>query len=177
MAANGLSTLNYSRSRLCERSIRLSRRLDARKKSITPSALFATHNIDGVITLLKHGHVVGVFLMFAILFLTGCVSNARLVRQLTKAQRANALTMEVLRGPISRPHKILKTVEGLSCLRNIHTDKTPRESEAITSAMLKAAAMNADAVINLSCERSSGMDLANNCFTSIVCSGDAVRYQ
>lgn len=84
--------------------------------------------------------------------------------------------MEVLRGPTSRPHTVLGPVKGLSCHRNAYQRQLLTEAEAIEGVKLRAALLDADAVINTVCQVNSGTDWVNNCWSSIVCAADAVRY-
>jgi uncharacterized protein YbjQ (UPF0145 family) len=41
---------------------------------------------------------------------------------------------------------------------------------------LRAALLDADAVVNVLCNTSS-VDWVNNCWSSIICAGDAIRYK
>lgn len=85
--------------------------------------------------------------------------------------------MEVVHGSITRSHTILGAVKGLSCHRNAYQRQQQTEAEAIEGVKLRAASLDADAVINLVCQTNSGTDWVNNCWSSIVCVGDAVRYK
>jgi uncharacterized protein YbjQ (UPF0145 family) len=107
--------------------------------------------------------------------LTGCTTNPD-VGTLSSEQRARIVSMEVTRGPTTRPHAILGAVKGLSCHRNAYQGQQLTEAEAIEGVKIRAASLDADAVINLVCQVNSGADWANNCWSSIVCVGDAVRY-
>lgn len=107
---------------------------------------------------------------------TGCATNPD-VGSLSSDQRARVASMEVLRGPTTRSHTILGSVKGLSCHRNAYQSQQLTETEAIEGVKLRAASLDADAVVNLVCQVNSGADWVNNCWSSIVCVGDAVRYK
>ena len=106
----------------------------------------------------------------------GCASNPD-VGSLEGDQRARFSSMEVLRGPTAQSHPILGSVKGLSCHRNAYQRQQLTEGEAIEGVKLRAALLDADAVVNVVCQTNSGADWVNNCWSSIVCVGDAVRYK
>lgn len=120
---------------------------------------------------LRTGIISGAFV--AALF--GCATNPE-ISTLTSEQRAKLNTIEVLRGPTSQAYRVLGQVKGLSCHRNAYQRQTLTEDEALQGVKLNAALMGADAVVNAACQVNSGADLVNNCWSSIVCVGDAVKY-
>ncbi|RLM26491.1 hypothetical protein BIY29_05375 [Brenneria alni] len=69
---------------------------------------------------------------------------------------------------------IIKTVDGLSCNRNKYQAQDISESEAMDGVKIKAAMLNADAVVNTICQKNSDTDWINNCWASVKCIGDAV---
>lgn len=107
---------------------------------------------------------------------TGCATNPD-VGSLSSDQRARVASMEVVHGSTTRSHTILGAVKGLSCRRNAYQRQQQTEAEAIEGVKLRAASLDADAVVNLVCQTNSGTDWVNNCWSSIVCVGDAVRYK
>ena len=70
-------------------------------------------------------------------------------------------------------YEILDTVEGLSCKRNAWSSEPPTESEAMQGVMIRSAQLGADAVTNVICEK-HGQDWARNCWSEIICVGDAI---
>jgi hypothetical protein len=116
----------------------------------------------------------GALVVVASLMVGGCATNPD-VGTLSSAQRAKLASMEVFRGPVTRPHSVLGPVKGLSCNRNAYQVQLLTEDEAVEGVKLKAALLEADAVANLVCQRNSGTDWVNNCWASIVCVGDAIR--
>jgi uncharacterized protein YbjQ (UPF0145 family) len=71
---------------------------------------------------------------------------------------------------------VVKTVKGISCHRNAHQDKVLTSDEAIDGMKIKAAKLGADGIQNIACQRNDNIDFATNCWASIVCVGDAVRF-
>lgn len=120
-------------------------------------------------------HKLSFIALLAGFVLVGCATNPD-VGSLSMQQRAKLTSMELLRGPTSRAHTVLGPVKGLSCHRNAYQTQLLTEDEAIEGVKLRAALLDADAVVNVVCQRNSGTDLVNNCWASIVCVGDAVRY-
>jgi len=111
-----------------------------------------------------------------LLLISGCASNPS-IRTLSPEQRVRLNTIKVFKGGIERPYKILGTVKGLSCHRNAYQKQLLTEDEAIEGVRLEAAILGADAVINTACQVNSGTDWVNNCWSSIVCVGDAIKYE
>jgi hypothetical protein len=115
-------------------------------------------------------------IVFGALVLFGCATNPD-VGSLSSGQRARVASMEVFRGPADRPHTVLGSVKGLSCQRNAYKQQLLTESEALEGVKIRAALLDADAVANTVCQVNSGTDLVNNCWASIVCVGDAIRFR
>lgn len=107
--------------------------------------------------------------------LAGCATNPDL-GSLSPEQRARLNTIQVYNLGVDKPHKILGSVKGLSCQLNTQQTQTFAEEEAMEGMRRKAAILGADAVINTACQIKSMPDLANNCWTSFVCVGDAIKF-
>jgi hypothetical protein len=105
---------------------------------------------------------------------TGCAITPD-VEGLSTSQRARFDSMEVWRGPTTRSHTTLVPVAGLSCRRFAHQQLS--EAEAIEGVRVRAASLDADAVVNLACQAGFNGGWANDCELSIVCVGDPVRYK
>jgi len=117
-----------------------------------------------------------IFLVTILLLVVGCASNPS-ISSLRPEQRARLNTIQVFKGGSDRHYKILGTVKGLSCHRNAYQQQLLTEDEAIEGVRLEAALLEADAVINMACQVNSGTDWANNCWSSIVCVGDAIKFE
>jgi uncharacterized protein YbjQ (UPF0145 family) len=116
-----------------------------------------------------------VVIITATLFIFGCASNPR-IEDMSSEQRSRLSKMEIFEGTIERPHKVIGTVTGLSCNRNKYQKQDISDEEALEGIRLKAAQLNADAVINTFCQTNSDTDWRNNCWASVKCIGDAVIY-
>lgn len=113
--------------------------------------------------------------LVAFLLIGGCATNPD-VGSLSSSQRAKMASMELIRGGASRPHIVLGLAKGLSCHRNAYQSQLLTEDEALQGVKLQAALLDADAAVNVVCQRHSRADWVNNCWASIVCAGDAIRY-
>ncbi|MBW9271731.1 MAG: hypothetical protein K1566_18990 [Candidatus Thiodiazotropha sp. (ex. Lucinisca nassula)] len=111
----------------------------------------------------------------ALFSLQACQTNPS-IDSLTSDQRVKIINMEVFDTSTSEPHKIISQVKGISCHKNKHVANMVSKEEAIEGIKFQAAHHNADAVINLLCQTNSGTDWKNNCWSSIVCVGDAIEY-
>jgi hypothetical protein len=107
---------------------------------------------------------------------SGCMSNPR-IEDLSPQERAKLSSIAVLDGRPERSFNVVGTVTGLSCNRNKYQAPDVSDQEAREGLKLKAAQMDADAVINTFCQKSSDTDWRNNCWSSVKCVGDAVRFE
>ena len=73
----------------------------------------------------------------------------------------------------ARKYTILSEVVGRSCARQLGSD--PSMEAAREELKIKAAQLNADAITNVLCKE-GGIDMANNCWKSVECRGDAVKW-
>jgi len=109
------------------------------------------------------------------IFVAGCASNPN-IGNLSSTQRAKMASIELLRGPTSRTYKIVGSVKGLSCNRNAMQMRPMTEAEALEGVKLRAVLLGADAVIDVKCQKHSETDWVNNCWASITCTGNAIKY-
>ena len=110
------------------------------------------------------------------LVLSACSSTPR-IEDMSSADRAKIASLAILDGPPTRPFEIVGTVDGLACKRNAYMETEVARQEAFDEIRLKAAGMNADAVVNVVCQKSSSADWRNNCWASDKCIGDAIRWK
>jgi uncharacterized protein YbjQ (UPF0145 family) len=115
-------------------------------------------------------------ILILIFFVSGCASNP-IKTSLSPKQRARLNTIQVYKAGVNRPYKILGTVKGISCHRNGHQQQLLSEDEPTEGVRMKAAILDADAVINVACQVKYGTNLMNNGWSSIVCVGDAIKYE
>jgi len=114
--------------------------------------------------------------LIATLCIGGCATNPG-VGSLSSSQRAKMTSMQLFRSAAPLPYTILGDVRGLSCYRNFKQDQLFHDDVALEDVRIRAALLDADAVANVVCQKSAGADWVNNCWVSIVCVGDAVRYK
>jgi len=103
-------------------------------------------------------------------------------QSLTTVQRGRLNAMKVYMSreePPDQPYKVIARVKGISCVQNLNLKeyKQATDEEAIHVMEVRAALLNADAVINADCQASSAVDWVNNCWSSVVCIGDAIQEQ
>lgn len=106
----------------------------------------------------------------------GCATNPR-IEDLRPHQRSRVEKIDIYTGTVDRAHMVLGTVSGLSCNRNKYQAQDVSDREALEGIKMKAALMEADAVINTLCQKNSDTDWRNNCWASVKCIGEAIRYQ
>ena len=123
---------------------------------------------------------------FAAACLYGCGTtpvpyfSSKEMESLTTAQRVRLSAMKVYMSyeePPDRPYKVIARVRGISCVLNRKAYQQATDEEATHVLKVRAALLNADAVINADCNASSGTDWVNNCWSSVVCVGDAIQGQ
>ena len=73
-----------------------------------------------------------------------------------------------------RQYEIISEVVGVSCAVQAGSD--PSLEGARSELRLRAAELNAEAVVNAFCEE-GGIDMRRNCWKKIECRADAVRWQ
>lgn len=69
---------------------------------------------------------------------------------------------------------VVKEITATSCFNNFITDDASSEADAMRQLKYKAAQYDADALLNPICTK-AGTSIIKNCWTSVTCSGDAIR--
>jgi hypothetical protein len=107
--------------------------------------------------------------------LAGCASNPP-ITSLSSEQRQRVAEMVILpSGSIpSDAYRLLGTVQGLACKRNLYASGKPSLEEARQGVRIRAALLGADAVTNMVCEDKQEVDWGHNCWQAIVWVGDAI---
>ena len=108
------------------------------------------------------------------LILGGCVSGAP---QLTPDQQLGLEKISVHKNGDnpSKKYKVLEEISAADCSGAPAGGRVWGDAEkAIETLKRKAAAINADAVVNVSC---GAVPLLNNCWAAQKCSGQAVQFQ
>lgn len=99
-----------------------------------------------------------------------CAMNPR-IESLTPTQRSKIASVEVFQIDIKRPYTVVEQVDGLSCNRNKYQAQDVTYDEAMQGIKVKAVLLDADAVVNVFCQKNSDTDWANNCWASVKCMG------
>lgn len=123
-----------------------------------------------------NSHIRYLLTILSLILFSACAANPR-ITSLRPDQRARLNTIQIYDGDVDRPYKIVGPAEGLSCRRNTYNDPDPTKEEALDGVLIKAALLDADAVINTACQYKPGTDWKNNCWSSWVCVGDAIKYK
>lgn len=110
-----------------------------------------------------------------LVLVTACASNPS-VSSLSSLEREKVASLVVVpAGAIPREsYKVLGSVEGLACKRNLYSSGAPSIEEAQQGVRIRAAQLGADAVTNLLCEKNHKVDWGRNCWQSVVCVADAI---
>jgi len=110
------------------------------------------------------------------LFITACISNPS-IESLNPSELEALDRMQILEGEISNPYDIISEVKGISCHTTIEQSSALSTEDAIEGVKMKAAQLHADAVINIVCKRDRTRDWTNECWSSMVCAGTAIKFK
>jgi len=77
---------------------------------------------------------------------------------------------------IGKKFKILNIVEGISC-KNKTWDPAATKTDAIIQARYWPQEMNADGISNLQCDHPRGTTTTYNCWESITCTAEAIKFE
>lgn len=112
--------------------------------------------------------------------LAGCGSFVPTVRMedLSVEQRRAANDIAIFNQTqlIGKKYKILNIVEGISC-KNKVWDHAATKSDAIFQAKYWALQMGADGISNLQCDVPRGTTTTYNCWESITCTAEAIKFE
>lgn len=116
------------------------------------------------------------FHRFYILLLILLMSSCATVDTVDPSLRRAAANISIIKlddiGP--RKYLIITEVMGLSCARQ--AGSFPSIDAAREKTKIEAAKVSADALLNVICEE-SGTDWVHNCWKTIQCRGDAIKWQ
>lgn len=110
------------------------------------------------------------------LFITSCVTNPR-IESLKPSEREALDRLQILEGEIPKPYTVISKVKGISCHETAEQSRNRSTDAAIAGIKMKAAQHHADAVINIVCEPYHATDWMNSCWSSIVCEGNAIKFE
>ena len=96
---------------------------------------------------------------------------------MTPTQRSKIAQIQVFQTDIQQPYIVVGQVNGLSCNRNKCQAQGKTYDGAMQGIKIRAVLLEADAVINVFCQKNSDTDRVNNCWALIKCIGDAIKYK
>ena len=73
-----------------------------------------------------------------------------------------------------REYAIIQPLSGISC-KNLLWAPSPTQNDATDQLRVKAARLDANALLNVICEAPSGTSLITNCWSSLTCHGAAIK--
>jgi RcsF-like lipoprotein len=106
-----------------------------------------------------------------VLSLSACAPTMNITADMRRQAAATQILTSEQVG--ARKYSILGEVVGRSCARQSGSD--PSMDAAREELKIKAAGVSADAVANVLCKE-GGIDMVHNCWKSIECRGDAIRW-
>lgn len=117
------------------------------------------------------------FILCLLVFtLAGCVSNPG-IDSLDSTELETFKRIQILEGDVTRPYAVVATVKGKECHTDIDQSKALSTNDAITVLKVKAARKDADAIMNIKCERDRTTDWRNDCWSSVLCVGTAIKFE
>lgn len=123
--------------------------------------------------------LVGLYALFFGL-LTACGAMVPVVKQeeLSAQQRREVHEVVILNTTqlVGKEFVVLNIVEGISC-KNKTWDPAATRSDAIFQARYWAKQMGADGVTNLQCDHPRGTTTSYNCWESITCTAEAIKFK
>ncbi len=111
-----------------------------------------------------------------VLSLTACVSNPG-VDSLSPAELETYRRIQILEGDVPESYTVVAEVKGKECHTTVEQSRGQTTADAITVLKVKAAKQGADAVVNIKCAPDRTTDWRNDCWSSMLCVGTAVRFQ
>ena len=120
-----------------------------------------------------------VALSLLLVLLSGCgpFVDVMDVNQIPPSERHAAFRLKTYQG--AQPHppvaRFLGQIKATSC-KNKMWDDAATTGNAMEQLRIKAYRLGADGLVNVACD-SLGTNLGTNCWASITCSGDAVRFR
>lgn len=113
----------------------------------------------------------------AVVATAGCASRGPSIDDLTPAQRARVMAMQMNPELGNRAYSVVGHVDGTACARDANQPQDESKDHALQGAMVQAVLLGADALTNTYCIRSLDADLMSFCGAPVKCGGDAIKYQ
>jgi hypothetical protein len=120
------------------------------------------------------------FLWLITTLLTGCGAMVPVVKidDISPEQRRSVNEVAIYNQTqlFGRKFKVINIVEGISC-KNKVWDHAATKSDAIFQARYWAQQMGADGVANLQCDHPRGTTTTYNCWESVTCTAEAIKFE
>lgn len=120
------------------------------------------------------------FVVLVAVLLTGCGAMVPVVKMedIPPEQRraVNEVAIYNQTQLIGRKFKVLNIVEGISC-KNKVWGHAATKSDAIFQVRYWAQQMGADGIANLQCDHPRGTTTSYNCWESITCTAEAIKFE
>jgi hypothetical protein len=119
-------------------------------------------------------------LLFALLILVGCVGPrvpVKKIDELPLEERRAVLGLPIYNESqlAGKEYTVINLVEGISC-KNKTWDPAATKTDAINQAKYWAREQGAQGVMNLQCDLPRGTTTSYNCWESITCTGQAIKF-
>ena len=119
-------------------------------------------------------------LLFALLILVGCVGPrvpVKKIDELPLEERHAVLGLPIYNESqlAGKEYTVINLVEGISC-KNKTWDPAATKTDAINQVKYWAREQGAQGVMNLQCDLPRGTTTSYNCWESITCTGQAIKF-
>jgi len=119
-------------------------------------------------------------LLSALLILVGCVGPlvpVKKIDELPLEERRAVLGLPIYNESqlVGKEYTVITIVEGISC-KNKTWDPAATKTDAINQAKYWAREQGAEGVMNLQCDLPRGTTTSYNCWESITCTGQAIKF-
>lgn len=120
-------------------------------------------------------------LLSALPILVGCVGPlvpVKKIAELPPEERRAVLGLPIYNEAqlVGKTYAVINLVEGISC-KNKMWDSAATKTDAVNQAKYWAREMQADGIMNLQCDIPRGTTQTYNCWESITCTGQAIRFE
>ena len=121
-----------------------------------------------------------IFTLPLVLLIAGCGAMVPTVKfdEMTVEQRRAVNALEIYNSSqlTSREYTIITIVEGISC-KNKVWDHAATKTDALFQTKHWAREAGADAITNLQCDSPRGTTVTYNCWESVTCTAEAIKFK
>lgn len=124
--------------------------------------------------------MIRVMVLSSLMLLVGCVGPlipVKKIDELPPEDRRAVLALPIYNESqlFGKPYTVVNLVEGISC-KNKTWDPAATKTAAITQAKYWAREQGADGIMNVQCDLPRGTTTSYNCWESITCTGQAIKF-